>query len=42
MLLDGRIRDTGLVLPVKPHIFDPILEELAGIGVAFDERTERL
>jgi len=42
MLLDGRIPDTGLVMPVKPHIFDPILDELAALGVAFDERTERL
>jgi len=42
MLLDGRIPDTGLVMPVKPHIFDPILDELATLGVAFDERTERL
>jgi saccharopine dehydrogenase (NADP+, L-glutamate forming)/spermidine synthase len=42
MLLDGRIPDTGLVMPVKPHIFDPVLDELATRGVVFDERTERL
>ncbi len=29
-------------MPVKPHIFDPILDELATLGIAFGERTERL
>jgi len=42
MILDGRIPDKGLVLPVKPHIFTPILEEMAALGVVFDERTETL
>jgi saccharopine dehydrogenase (NADP+, L-glutamate forming)/spermidine synthase len=40
LILDGRIPETGLVLPVKPHIFVPILDEMAALGCAFDERTE--
>jgi saccharopine dehydrogenase-like NADP-dependent oxidoreductase len=42
MLLDGRIPDTGLVMPVKPHIFDPILDEMAARGAAFSEATVKL
>lgn len=42
LLLDGRIPETGLVLPVKPHIYVPILDEMAARGVVFEERTERL
>ncbi len=42
MVLDGEIPDRGLVLPVKPHIYDPILDEMAARGVAFRETTETL
>ena len=42
LLLDGRVPEKGLVMPVKPHIFDPILDEMAARGVAFRETTETL
>lgn len=42
LLLDGRIPDKGLVLPVIPSIFDPILDEIATLGVEFEERTEQI
>jgi saccharopine dehydrogenase (NADP+, L-glutamate forming)/spermidine synthase len=42
LVLDGRVPEKGLVMPVKPHIYDPVLDELETLGVAFDERTETL
>ena len=42
LVLDGRVPEKGLVMPVLPHIYDPILDELATLGVAFRETTETL
>jgi saccharopine dehydrogenase-like NADP-dependent oxidoreductase len=42
LVLDGRVPEKGLVMPVLPHIYDPILDELATLGVAFRETTEAL
>jgi len=39
MVLDGRIVDCGVVTPVKPEIYNPILDELEGVGISFDERV---
>ena len=42
MVLDGRIADRGVLVPVLPSIYAPILDELAAsAGVVFNERTER-
>ncbi|HYA49232.1 MAG TPA: saccharopine dehydrogenase C-terminal domain-containing protein [Burkholderiales bacterium] len=42
MILEGRIRETGVRVPVTPDIYNPILDELAGLGVRFEERREFL
>jgi len=42
LVLDGSVPEKGLVMPVLPHIYDPILDELATLGVAFRETTEVL
>ena len=40
MVLDGRIADRGVLLPVSPSVYAPILDELAASsGVVFTERT---
>jgi len=40
MVLDGRIADRGVLVPVLPSIYAPILDELAAsAGVVFNERT---
>jgi saccharopine dehydrogenase (NADP+, L-glutamate forming)/spermidine synthase len=40
MVLDGRIADRGVLVPVLPSIYVPILDELAASGaVVFKERT---
>ena len=40
MVLDGRIVERGVVTPVKPGIYNPILDELEGVGISFDDRVE--
>lgn len=38
LILNGDISDTGVVLPVKAHIYKPILEELDTLGITFLEK----
>lgn len=37
LLLNGKIAQRGVLLPVKPELYDPILDELATLGIAFTE-----
>jgi saccharopine dehydrogenase (NADP+, L-glutamate forming)/spermidine synthase len=40
MVLDGRIADRGVLVPVLPSVYAPILDELAAsAGVVFNERS---
>lgn len=40
MVLDGRIDEPGVLIPVAPAVYDPILDELAAsAGVVFRERA---
>lgn len=38
LILDGTIQDTGVHIPIKPHIYNPILQELENYGVIFKEK----
>jgi len=38
LILDGRLRLTGVQIPVSPEIYRPVLEELARFGIACIER----
>jgi saccharopine dehydrogenase-like NADP-dependent oxidoreductase len=40
LLLNGGITDRGVLLPLKPALYDPILDELEGLGVRFEESVE--
>ena len=37
LVLNGKIADRGVLLPLKPAIYDPILDELEKHGVVFEE-----
>lgn len=37
LLLNGKIDDRGVLLPLKPEIYSPILKELEKLGVVFKE-----
>lgn len=38
LILDGTIQDTGVHIPIKKHIYNPILKELENYGVIFKEK----
>ena len=40
LVLEGRIRAAGVQVPVLPEIYEPILEELAALGVRFVEKRQ--
>ena len=40
MILTGRIRDTGVLRPVAPGIYNPVLDELATLRISCEEKTE--
>lgn len=37
LVLNGKLADRGVLLPLKPAIYDPILDELDRHGIAFNE-----
>ncbi|MCI1753267.1 MAG: saccharopine dehydrogenase NADP-binding domain-containing protein [Flavobacteriales bacterium] len=37
LLLNGAIKDRGVLLPLKPELYYPILDELADLGIVFKE-----
>jgi saccharopine dehydrogenase (NADP+, L-glutamate forming) len=42
MILEGKINETGVHIPVKPEIYAPILAELKTMKIAFAEKRELL
>jgi len=38
LFLQGKIKQTGVVLPIHKDIYKPILEELESFGIKFDEK----
>jgi len=41
-ILEGKIDEPGVQIPVLPQIYEPVLEELGRLGVSFREREEEL
>jgi len=42
MILHGAINITGVHIPVTPEIYNPILDELEGLNIVFDEKIKAL
>jgi len=42
MILTGEIADTGVHVPVKASIYEPVLKELANLGISFSETRSDL
>jgi saccharopine dehydrogenase (NADP+, L-glutamate forming) len=40
LILHGKVSRTGVLTPVVPEIYDPVLEELEKLGIRFEERWE--
>ena len=39
MILDGELTETGVVIPIEPPVYEPILSELEGLGIKLKEET---
>ncbi len=39
LMLNGAIAERGVLMPLKPAIYDPILDELETLGIIFQERA---
>lgn len=42
LILEGKIRISGVQIPVLPEIYNPILEELKVLGISFKEKREKV
>jgi len=42
LLLEGKIRATGVLIPVAPAIYLPVLEELENTGIRFTEKVDKI
>lgn len=42
IILKGQIKRTGILLPIYPEIYNPILEKLETFGIAFKEKIEKI
>jgi len=42
LILEGKIKETGVHIPVNPEIYLPILAELKSLNIAFKEKREKL
>ena len=38
MILQGTLQETGVHIPIRPQVYNPILEELKGYGITFEEK----
>ena len=41
MIAEGALDQRGVLTPVAPEIYNPILDELAGMDIVFNERVEK-
>ena len=39
LVLAGELKMAGSHIPIKPEIYNPILQELAGLGMTFQEKV---
>ena len=42
MILEGKIKAAGVLIPVTPEIYEPVLKELQRLGLEFTEKTHVL
>jgi hypothetical protein len=41
LLLASRIRSKGVLIPIQPEIYGPVLDELRNLGIIFKKRREQ-
>jgi saccharopine dehydrogenase-like protein len=40
LILDGVITQTGVLRPISPDVYNPVLQELEELGIVCEENTE--
>jgi len=40
LILNGEINESGVMIPIEPHIYEPIMKELEDYGIKFVEEEE--
>jgi saccharopine dehydrogenase (NADP+, L-glutamate forming) len=40
LLMQGKISTTGVNIPTMPEVYEPVMAELAEMGIQFEEREE--
>ena len=41
VIMQGKIKDAGVHIPIKKTIYKPVLAELAGLGISMTESIEQ-
>ena len=39
LILEGKIKESGLHIPIIPTIYEPVLDELKKMGIVFQEKV---
>jgi len=42
LILEGEIKETGVHIPTHPDIYEPVLKELAELGIKSEEKVEEV
>lgn len=42
LVMQGKIKENGLQIPLSPEVYNPVLEELKTYGIEFVEKTEKI
>ncbi len=42
LLLEGKIKERGVKIPLQPELYDPILDELKSVGISFTTETTEI
>lgn len=42
MILEGKITDKGVIIPVQKNIYEPVLKELEELNIGFTDRVEKI
>ncbi len=42
LILNGEIKERGVVVPTKPEVYEPVLKELESMGIKFEDSTKEI
>ena len=42
LILEGQVHTPGVLIPIYPELYEPVLAELEHLGIHFTEKVERI